>query len=90
MNPTEKQEEQKVLKKSKLPDMGSYNPTESIKSIQKKPGYSQKILQAPRGSYFEKDVKRSKHVPPPNQYKVEDSAFRALSRSPNSVRIRRH
>ena len=71
INPTDKQEEQKKTKKSNFPDMGSYHPEKGVKAIQKSSGYSQKVLQGPRKFYFENDVKRSKHVPPPNHYKVE-------------------
>ena len=93
-NETEIQAEQakRIGKKSNLPDVGTYEHVKSFNSTQVTPGYSQKILKAPKTMFYENSIKRTKFVPPPNHYKIADieKGFKALSKSPPQIRMKRH
>jgi len=69
--------------------MGTYEPTKSIKYIERKE-LSQKWDSGPIKKFYDIEINRAKKVPAPNFYEVTDGAFNRLSKSPNSIRVRRH
>lgn len=79
----------KKPKKDTGPDMGTYEPTKSIKYIERKE-LSQKWDSGPIKKFYDIEINRAKKVPAPNFYEVTDGAFNRLSKSPNSIRVRRH
>ena len=76
-------------KKSTDPDMGTYEPTKAFKYTVKR-GFSQKWDTGPVVKYYERDIKRSKIVPSCSQYTVSKDALDRLSKSPPSIRMKRH
>ena len=79
----------KKPKKSNLPDMGSYDSTKAYRYTMKR-GFSQKWDSGPVKKFYEIDIKRSKKVPSCSYYTVTNDAMNRLSKSPPSIRMRRH
>ena len=75
--------------KDKGPDMGSYDSKKGYEYTQTK-GLSQKFSAAPIVKFYEQDIKRSKKVPSCSHYTVTKDAMSRLSKSPPSIRMRRH
>ena len=76
-------------KKSTEPDMGSYEPAKVKEKLRDMSGPSQKMSNTPITKYYDINIKRSKHVPGPGHYKT-DQYCRIMSKTPNSIRVRRH
>ena len=79
----------KKPKKDSGPDMGSYEPQKAQKSLYKKE-YSQQWDKGPVVKFYEHEIRRSKKVPSCSHYKVTADAFSRISRSPPSIRMKRH
>ena len=84
-----KEEWGKRPKKSNDPDMGTYEPTKAFKYTVKR-GFSQKWDTGPVVKFYEGEIKRSKKVPSCSQYTVTNDALNRLSKSPPSIRMKRH
>ena len=69
--------------------MGTYEPSKAIKYLEPKE-LSQKWDTSVHKKFYDIEINRTKKVPAPNFYEVTNGAFRSLSKSPNSIRIRRH
>ena len=69
--------------------MGSYDSTKAYKYTMKR-GFSQKWDSGPVKKFYEIDIKRSKKVPSCSYYTVTNDAMNRLSKSPPSIRMRRH
>lgn len=80
----------KKAKKDPLPDFGSYNTEKSFNYTAKSSEFSQKWLAGPVKRFHEGSVKHSKHVPSANFYKITTQHFDRLSKSPPSLRSKRH
>ena len=79
----------KKTKKSTDPDMGTYDATKAFKSTTKR-GFSQKWDTGPVIKFYEGEIKRSKKVPSCSYYDVTNEALNRLSKSPLSIRMKRH
>ena len=89
--PTKTAEQLRKTKKSSEPDMGSYDPGQCKEYVRDKTGHSQKMSSSPVPKYYDIALKRSKNVPPPNQYKITQEHYkRVVSKSPPSIRVKRH
>ena len=84
------QEVAKKPPKSKDPDMGTYNAPKCIDHFTDKTGFSGKLSSAPVPKFYDMAIKKSKGVPAPTHYKITQNHFNRLSRSPPSIRTRRH
>ena len=76
-------------KKDPNPDMGSYESSKCLSYIEKK-GFSQQWDKGPVLKFYESAVKHSKKVPACSHYNVPTDALNKLSKSPPSIRTRRH
>ena len=89
--PTIKKEDLgKKPKKDPLPDMGSYDTKKGFEYTRDRSYPSQKWSTAPVVKFYEQNIKRTKAVPSCSHYVVTDKAVNKLSRSPPSIRVRRH
>lgn len=79
----------KKPKKSSEPDMGTYDATKAFRYTQKR-GFSQKWDTGPVVKFYEGEVRRAKKVPSCSHYVVTNEALNRLSKSPPSIRTRRH
>ena len=77
-------------KKTNEVDVGSYNPLPSFEYVQDRTGPSQKWLTGKRESVVDPEVRRTKGNPNPAHYKVKMEAYDRLSKSPPSIRTKRH
>ena len=76
-------------KKDAGPDMGSYEAPKVLKELETK-GISQAWSNAPIIKFYDSQIKHAKKVPAAGHYKVTSEAINRLSRSPPSIRMRRH
>ena len=76
--------------KSKNIDCGSYDPLKSFRTTQLH-GFEVKgyIGKSPKKNYIDDIIRAKKGKLPPNHYKVND-AYKNLSSSPISIRMKRH
>ena len=79
----------KKPKKSTDPDMGTYDSTKAFRYTMRR-GFSQKWDTGPVIKFYEGELKRSKKVPSCSYYTVTDDAMNRLSKSPPSIRMKRH
>ena len=88
--PKKKDPNEFKIKKSKDPDIGSYNVFYSYKKTQLH-GYEQKgfISKTPKTNFLDLAIRARKAVPAPGKYDL-DKCYNRLSTSPMSSRIKRH
>lgn len=77
-------------KKTHEPDVGSYEAPKAKDYLENKTGYSGKVTPSPFVRFYEPNLKQRKYVPAPSHYKVTSEHFNRLSKSPPSLRTRRH
>jgi len=80
------------LKKSKEPDMGTYDSPRAYKTTQIHAAERRgvRILPGEKKTFLDEAPKTTKFVPPPGHYKKVESGYKILSQSPRSVRMYRH
>jgi hypothetical protein len=79
----------KKPKKDSGPDMGSYDSTKAYDFVQTK-GLSQKFAAGPVVKFYDQALKVSKKVPGTGHYKIPDKTYTRISKSPPSIRMKRH
>ena len=87
---TKKEDLMKKPKKDPLPDMGSYESKRGFEYTRDRSYPSQKWSPSPVVKFYEPQIKRSKQVPSCSHYTVTDKALSKITKSPPSLRIRRH
>ena len=80
------------VKKSKEPDVGTYEPFKAFINTQKKSternGY--KMLNSKILTFTQQEAHAKKGIPGVGHYKNKEKGIDRLSRSPTSLRIKRH
>jgi hypothetical protein len=75
--------------KSKNPDMGSYQK-DGIDKLVRPKSFALIISTNPKKPFYTTDINRSKGRPNAATYRVDPKVFNRLSKSPPSIRTRRH
>jgi hypothetical protein len=79
------------IKKSKNPDMGSYQDIAAYQKTQlHKYERNHFMPKGPKTNFLDAAVKTKKFVPAPGHYKDLDKCYSRLSTSPVGIRTRRH
>ena len=79
------------IKKSKDPDVGTYNHSDAYKKTQLHHYEKNQFMpKGPKKNFLDDAVKTRKFVPPPGHYKEVEKCYSRLSTSPMSLRTRRH
>ena len=79
----------KKPKKANGPDMGTYDPSKGLKAVEPRV-IGAEWKDNPVIKYYEHDIKRSNNVPGTGHYTVTQAMYNRLSKSPPSIRIKRH
>ena len=77
------------LKKSKDPDCGSYYK-DSIDKLTRPKSFDVFVSKTPKQTFSDVFTKLKKFVPSPGTYKIETKTFDFVSRSPYTLKARRH
>lgn len=78
--------------KSKLPDCGTYKVDDCLNKLRPATHFKVFIGKQDKKSFIDAHVKFKKAMPPPGHYPLDklETAWKRISTSPNTIRMKRH